>query len=103
MKKLGLIFVALLFICATTDKITDCTYKGKKLYGRVRVVDAHTVPDFRVRIVKDGEDLRVKVRPDEHAYPADRCGEWKFVESGADFTVQFVEYSEDFTIKFVDY
>jgi hypothetical protein len=104
MKKLGLILLlAFLFICATTDKITDekfnretCTCKGRKLYGRVRIVDFN--PDFRVKVVEGGEDLRVCVRE-----TASRCGEWNFTAGYADFTVQFVEYTPDFTIRFVDY
>jgi hypothetical protein len=97
MKKLGLILAAILFICATTDKITDCTYKGKKLHGRVRVVDFN--PDFKVRIVDANEDLKVRVRDGV----ASLCGDWVFTNGVADFTVQFVDFNPDFTIRIVSY
>ncbi|MCL2291230.1 MAG: hypothetical protein FWC34_11120 [Bacteroidetes bacterium] len=93
MKKLGLILAALLFICSTTDKITDCTYKGKKLYGRVMVVDSFA--DFKVKVVDSFADLEVNVKTSF----ADKCGEWIFVESFPDFTIQYVESFPDFTIK----
>ncbi len=97
MKKLGLILAALLFLSATTDKITDCTYKGKKLHGRVRVVDFN--PDFKVKIVDANEDLKVRVRDGVTS----ACGEWIFTDGVADFTVQFVDALPDFTIRIVSY
>ena len=77
------------------DKET-CTYKGKKLYGNVRIVDCGA--DFDVRIVECGADLEVKVEE----YSAYRCGEWHFVNAGEDFTVRFVDGCADFDIRFVN-
>jgi len=96
MKKLGLILAALLFISATTDKITDCMYNGKKLYGRVKVVSAHA--DFRVEVVDVGEDLRVR----RVNGIASACGEWEFTDGIADFTIEYVTVGSDFRIRFVD-
>jgi hypothetical protein len=80
---------------ATFDK-SGCSCKGKKLYGRVKVVTAF--PDFKVKEVNSFPDLKVKVKTSF----ADKCGEWIFVESYPDFTVQFVESFPDFTIKYVE-
>ena len=43
-------------------------------------------------------DLKVKV---VESFPDD-IGEWKFVESGEDFTVQFVDSFPDIKIKYVN-
>ena len=75
--------------------IEGCKCKGKKLYGKVRVVSAFA--DFRVREVSAFEDLKVmKVG----AFP-DACGKWEFVTANEDFTVQFVDVAEDFTVRYV--
>lgn len=73
-----------------------CTQDGKKLHGRVKVVDAFA--DFEVKVVDAFPDLRVKVVT---AFP-DSCGEWMFVDSFPDFTVKLVDAFPDFTIKYVD-
>ena len=75
-------------------KIVDCQLRGKKLYGRVRIVS--NFADFRVRVVTSFEDLRVK---QVNAFP-NTCGRWQLVGAFEDFTVQFVEAFEDFTIKY---
>ena len=75
----------------------DCRCKDIPLYGRVKVVEAFA--DFKVKIVSSFPDLRVRT---VSAFP-DECGEWQFVESFPDFTVQFVENFPDFTIQYVDY
>jgi len=74
------------------DKET-CTCKGKKLYGRVKVVDSFA--DFKVRKVDSFADLEVRQNPSF----ATKCGEWIFVESFPDFTVQYVDAFPDFTIR----
>jgi hypothetical protein len=81
---------------ATADRISDCSFRGKKLYGNIKVVSSF--PDFRVKIVSSFPDLNVKK---VDAFP-DRCGLWKFVDSHEDFTVMFVDSHEDFSIKYVD-
>ena len=76
----------------------DCKCKGKTLKGRVKVVDYDA--DFRVKVSGHSADLRVKKV--DYLYTSIPCGEWRFVDYDADFTVQFVDYDADFTIKFVD-
>ena len=79
------------------DKISsDCTFRGKKLQGKVKIVSAF--PDFKVKKVEAFEDLKVK---NVDAFP-DSCGRWQFVDSFPDFTIQYVEAFPDFTIRFVN-
>jgi hypothetical protein len=74
----------------------DCELKGKKLYGKVKVVDAF--PDFEVKRVDAFADLHVKV---VDAFP-DSCGRWQWVDAFPDFTIKWVDAFPDFTIKQVD-
>lgn len=78
--------------CVTKDGF----FHGKRLAGRVKVVDAFA--DFDVKVVKAFPDLNVKVVD----CFADDPGEWQFVESHPDFTVRFVDGFPDFTIRYVD-
>src|SRR5437667_8563471 len=80
----------------TFSDTTGCSYKGFKLYGKIKVVDAF--PDIKVQIVESFPDLKVKVV--DH-FPDD-CGEWQFVDSFPDTKIQFVEYFPDIKIKFVE-
>lgn len=73
----------------------SCTYKGKKLKGKVQVVTSF--PDFKVQVVSSFPDLKVKK---VSSFP-DKCGKWKFVKSFPDFKVQFVKSFPDFKIKYV--
>lgn len=80
-----------------SDKVgSDCTFKGKKLYGKVKVVDAFA--DFEVKKVDAFADLHVK-KVDAFA---DSCGKWKFVDAFPDFEVKWVDAFADFEIKMVD-
>ncbi len=80
----------------TAGKIgKSCTYKGKRLYGKVKIVKSF--PDFTVKVVSSFPDLKVKK---VSSFP-DRCGKWKFVRSFPDFKVKFVTSFPDFTIKYV--
>lgn len=74
----------------------DCTLSGKKLHGRVKVVEAFA--DFEVKVVDAFPDLKVKV---VESFP-DECGKWRFVDSFPDFTIRYVDAFPDFTIKMVD-
>jgi hypothetical protein len=74
----------------------DCTFGGKKLHGRVKIVDAF--PDFEVRVVTAFPDLRVKL---VDAFP-DECGRWKLVDAFPDFTIKLVDAFPDFEIEYVD-
>ena len=77
----------------------DCTCEGKKLYGKVKVVNSGA--DFKVQVVDTWEDLDVKIVTEW----ADSCGEWKFVDeksSWYDFTIEYVSSYPDFKVKFVN-
>lgn len=94
--------ILILFFIFTIGILTqpipkDCTFKGKKLLGRVQIVEYGA--DFKISAVEYGEDLRIQAK----SYNDSRCGNWYFVENGGDFKVQFVEYGEDFKIKFVEF
>ena len=52
----------------------NCTFKGKKLQGKVQIVD--NFPDFKVQVVKNFPDIKVK-KVDN--FP-DKCGKWKIVK-----------------------
>lgn len=82
---------------AEEDGITsDCKYKGIKLAGKVKFVDAF--PDLEVKVVSAFPDLKVKM---VEAFPDD-CGEWKTVDAFPDFTVKIVDAFPDIQIKYVD-
>jgi hypothetical protein len=74
----------------------DCTFHGKKLWGKVQFVDVF--PDVKVRIVPVFEDLRVQ----KVAYFPDSCGKWQ-EDDFPDLKVQIVDVFEDFTIRYVDF
>jgi hypothetical protein len=105
MKRLFVITAMLMFalpgrdgarpVSTERNRIEDCKFRGKKLYGKVRVVTAFA--DFRVREVRAFEDLKVQKVT---AFP-DACGKWEFVTAHEDFTVEFVTAHEDFTVRYV--
>jgi len=74
----------------------DCTWNGIQLEGKVRVVTSF--PDVKVQLVTSFPDLKVRSMDSF----ADDCGEWQFVDSFPDFTVQFVESFPDVKIQFVE-
>jgi hypothetical protein len=78
---------------------SDCTYQGKKLYGKVQFVEE--LPDIKVKVVTvtSRPDLRVKLVPG--TTPPVRCGEWQVVDLFPDLKVQFVESLQDIVIQFV--
>jgi hypothetical protein len=80
------------------DKVdkANCTFKGFKLYGKIKVVDAF--PDLKVKIVTAFPDLKVKV---VEAFP-DKCGKWKMVDAFPDVKIKFVDAFPDITIKYVE-
>jgi len=85
---------------ANREKITsDGYYKGKKLCGRVMVVDSYE--DFKVQVVTSYPypDLRVQ----KVNYIPSQIGQWLFVESNPDFKIRYVDSYPDFKIEFVDY
>ena len=74
----------------------SCTYKGKKLWGKVQVVDAF--PDLKVQIVDAFPDVKVKK---VDAFP-DKCGKWKFVKAFPDIKIKYVKAFPDIKIKYVN-
>ena len=103
MKRIALSIIALaLMLGLSADRASgsgrvgsNCTCKGKKLYGRVQVVTAF--PDIRVQVVEGFPDLNVKV---VESFP-DSCGEWELVRSFPDFTIRYVTSFPDLKIKMV--
>jgi len=84
------------FITSTSRIADDCTFKGKKLYGKIKFVDSF--PDIKVQFVESFPDLKVKFVDSF----ADDCGEWQVVESFPDLKVQIVTSFPDIKIKPVD-
>jgi hypothetical protein len=74
----------------------DCTFRGKLLAGKVKVVDSF--PDVRVKAVRSFPDLKVK----RVTSFADSCGEWQFVDSFPDLKIQYVDSFPDIEIAWVD-
>jgi len=73
----------------------DCTFKGRKLFGKVKVVDAF--PDLKVQIVDAFPDLKVQK---VDTFP-EKCGQWKMVDTFPDLKIQFVSAFPDIKIKYV--
>jgi hypothetical protein len=82
---------------ATTGNVADdCTFRGIKLAGKVKIVDSF--PDIRVKAVSSFPDVKVK----SVTSFADECGEWQFVDSFPDFKIQYVDSFPDVEIAWVD-
>lgn len=99
MKKIIALLIVLLLTASVSEAKrvnSNCTFKGKPMYGKVQVVNSF--PDFKVKVVNSFEDLKVKKVT---SFP-NSCGKWEFVNSFPDFKVQFVNSFEDFSIKYVD-
>lgn len=74
----------------------DCTYKGRKLWGKVQVVTSS--PDIKLQIVNSFPDLKVmKV----NSFP-DSCGKWQEVASYPDLKIQFVTSFPELKIMYVN-
>ena len=80
-----------------SSKFGGCMFKGKKLYGKVQIVDYF--PDIKVQIVDYFPDLKVQ----KVEYFPTTCGKWQFVDYFPDLKIQFVDYFPDLKIQFVDY
>ena len=100
--KLGLISVLISFAFAEPSLANfnplsrfGCSYNGKKLYGKVQIVE--NFPDVKVKVVAANANLLVK---QVEIFPS-RCGEWQVVDAFPDLRVKFVENSPDFTVQFV--
>jgi hypothetical protein len=92
-----IILLSLLSISLSANPISkDCTYKGKKLSGKVKII-THAA-DFKVMFREYAPNLNVWLMTGTLS----SCGEWRFVEYAPDFTIQLVEQAPDFTIQFVN-
>jgi hypothetical protein len=103
-RRLGLhgLLVALLVVAMAPARANadgkigkDCTYKGFKLHGKVKIVDAF--PDLKVQIVKVFPDLRVE---QVKVFPS-KCGQWQMVEVFPDLKIQIVDAFPDLKIEYV--
>jgi hypothetical protein len=81
----------------SSSKFANCMYKGKKLYGRIQVVNY--LPDIKVQVVDYLADLKVQ----KVDYLPTSCGKWQFVDYLPDLKVQFVDYLADLKIQYVSY
>jgi hypothetical protein len=102
MRRLIMTSTVALTLAATTVAVADgkidkssCTYKGHKLYGKIRAVTIGE--DITVRVVTIAEDLRVE----KVTIAPDSCGKWEMVDIGEDTKVRFVDIGEDIKIQYV--
>ncbi|WP_028888344.1 hypothetical protein [Tenacibaculum ovolyticum] len=90
--------LSLLFVNKTTTRIVkleSCYYKGKKLYGKIKLVENQNDADLKVKIVNSFPDLKVKFVENF----ADECGEWQIVENNEDLKVYITESFPDIKIQ----
>lgn len=92
----SLLVLALPAMCSAGAVTKDGYYKGIKLCGKVKVVKSFA--DIKVQVVKSFPDLKVKRVT---SFP-DELGEWQFVDSFPDFTIQFVDSFPDIKIQYVN-
>jgi hypothetical protein len=74
----------------------SCTFKGKKLYGKIQIVTSF--PDVKAQVVSSFPDLKVQKVT---SFP-DKCGKWQIVDSFPDTKVQLVDSFPDVKIQYVD-
>lgn len=92
-----LFFITIPTITFANSKIgPDCTYKGKKLYGKIQFVDHF--PDIKIQVVRHFADLKVKMVSN---FP-NSCGKWQSVKNFPDLKVQIVQSFGDIKVQFVD-
>lgn len=72
-----------------------CRFDGKKLYGKIKLVEYSSQADIKVKIVNSFPDIKVKFVESF----ADDCGEWQIVEHGEDLRVYITENFADLKIK----
>jgi hypothetical protein len=73
-------------IGGSLSKFSGCAYKGKRLYGKIQVVDF--LPDLKVQVVDFMPDLKVQVVD----FLPTSCGKWQFVDFLPDLKIQFVDF-----------
>ena len=99
MRTLNFIYIILLLTLTASGQTKrdndDCYFKGRRLYGRVQIVDSF--PDLKVQIVTSFPDLKVKTVENTPS----RCGEWKMVDNFPDLKIQIVNSFPDIKVQFV--
>lgn len=80
-----------------TNSTETCLYNGKRLYGKIQVVEYAHQADVKVKIVNSFPDLKVKY---VQSFPDD-CGEWQIVDFCPDLKVYFTDSFPDIKIKLV--
>ncbi len=91
------IFIVLQGVSAAPVIGSDCTLKGKKLWGKVKIVTFGE--HLKVKPVDFGENLKVRFRD----FSPGKCGQWQIVSFGEDLKIRFVDYGEDLKIRIVEY
>lgn len=91
---LGVLVASLLFSLSEATA-GNCTAKGVRLQGRVRVVPSGG--DLRVLRVREFPDVRVQ----KVSHSPNECGRWLFVSQGEDFTIEYVTNTPDLRVRFV--
>lgn len=89
------IFVTALLAGSSAASAGNCTAKGIRLQGRVRVVP--NGGDLRVMRVREFPDVRVQ----KVSNSPNSCGRWLFVSNGEDFTIEYVTNAPDVRVRFV--
>ena len=79
---------------ADIDK-SACTFKGKKLYGKIQIVTSF--PDVKVQEVTSFPDVKIEK---VNSFP-DKCGKWQIVTSFPDTKVQMVPSFPDVKVQYV--
>ncbi len=73
----------------------DCSYKGKKLYGKIQFVTSH--PDIKIQYVTTNADIDVQMVSSS----PNSCGKWQEVSSSADLKIQIVNSFPDLKVRLV--
>jgi hypothetical protein len=81
-------------IAADIDKAA-CTFKGKKLYGKIQFVTSF--PDVKIQEVTSFPDVKIEK---VNSFP-DKCGKWQIVTSFPDTKVQVVSSFPDVKVQYV--
>jgi len=80
------------------QKLDSCEFEGKKLFGKIQLVEFANQADIKVQIVNSFPDLKVQFVESF----ADQCGEWQIVEFNGDLKVYITENFPDIKIQAVN-
>lgn len=73
----------------------SCTFKAKKLYGKVQFVTSHA--DLKIQYVDSNADIDVQMVKSS----PNSCGKWQEVKSSPYLKVQVVNSFPDFKVRLV--